>query len=137
MHSRIDLLKHLHTDLEFAINKAEEAIGVSALFSQFILTLVALDLLNTFFYDRREEWKHIRQKAIKSCKDFVELLNEHQREALLEIERQIRQAVAAKFAQQNNQEQGNALFISISDDSQDEGSYGDSPMNVDSPMMAF
>lgn len=97
--SRIDLLKYLHTDLEFAINQAEETIGVSHLFSQFILTLVALDLLNTFFPDRKEEWKNVRQKAVKSCKDFVEPLNEEQREALMEIERQIRQAVAAKFAE--------------------------------------
>ena len=74
--ARIDLLKHLHTDLEFAINDAEAAIGVSALFSEFVLTLVALDLLNTFFYSRREEWKDTRQRAIKSCKDFVELLDE-------------------------------------------------------------
>lgn len=98
VNSRIDLLKHLHTDLEFAINKAEDSIGVSARFSQFILTLVALDMLNTFFHDRREEWKDIRQKSIKSCKEFVDLLDEEQREALLEIERQIRQAVAAKYA---------------------------------------
>lgn len=60
VHSRIDLLKHLHTDLEFAINKAEESIGVSAHFSQFILTMVALDLLNTFFPNRKDEWKDQR-----------------------------------------------------------------------------
>lgn len=90
MSSRIDLLKHLHADLEFAINKAESTIGVSSRFSQFILTLVALDLLNTFFPEKKEDWKDIRGKAIKSCKEFVELMNEEQREALLEIEREIR-----------------------------------------------
>jgi hypothetical protein len=57
VHSRIDLLKHLDTDLEFAINKAEASIGVSAVFSQFILTMIALDLLNTFFPDRKDDWK--------------------------------------------------------------------------------
>ena len=65
---------------------------------------------------------------MKSCKDFVELLNEQQREALMEIEREIRKAVSNKYAQQNNFDAGNALEQGLSDDSDDFEDESGSPM---------
>jgi len=50
----------------------DEKVTKTTEFVQYVLTLIAIQILSKKFADKKDEWKMIKQKAQKYCKNYLE-----------------------------------------------------------------